>query len=668
MLKRIIILIIITLSTVLSGCGGGGGGGGSGTTVPKFDSGDNEISDFRFTPLKNSTVLSADAVGEISGESITVTVPHGVSVAALIAEYVTNSTDVEVNEVLQVNGETANDFSSPVDYKVMADDGSERVYTVTVVEAPSTDKKILGFTLNGTEGVIDEVNGTIEIAMPPKSSLVGATASFSALCSRIEVNGVEQVSGVTLNDFTSPLVYSVFAEDGSSRVYTVKAEVLPAPWKEITSFAFRKSENPLLPFDVTGVIEAGTILLELPYGSSLSDLVAYFVTTGERVMIGETEQLAGVTVNSYGEELIYRIIAEDGSEQSYHVSAAVAKSDSREITEFRLDGEIAVIDQGQMNITIDLPESRDVTSLIAGFVTTGVSVTVNGVEQVSGVTPNDYSYPVIYRVTADNNSTADYTVSANKNSTIPGLWNFEYADSTEYTLFGAVLTEGLSGNALQFDGYDDYVLVPDSDVLTLSEAGTIEVVLKVIAHTPYAGIVHKGVMRDFSDEAYSLQYWGNDGTLRFLITGESGVYSYTNSASKLVPGEWYHITATWDLTEVKLYINGALAGSSVNNTGPVRDSDGGLVIGAQLTDQLYNSTYRNIGFNGIIDRVQLFSSALDSDQVLSRYNTVMNQETSALTAFMLKVVPQNRGIVIITFVCLLFALTGFYIFNRIKSS
>ena len=124
-------------------------------------------------------------------------------------------------------------------------------------------------------------------------------------------------------------------------------------------------------------------------------------------------------------------------------------------------------------------------------------------EQVCGVTPNDFTSPVVYTVTADNGSTAVYNVKINMNTSIPGLWNFEYMESPDYTIFEASQVPGMSGNALKFDGDDDYVLVPDSDSLTLAESGSVEVVLKVNAHRAYAGIVHKGVKKDFSDESHS---------------------------------------------------------------------------------------------------------------------------------------------------------------------
>lgn len=70
-----------------------------------------------------------------------------------------------------------------------------------------------------------------------------------------------------------------------------------------------------------------------------------------------------------------------------------------------------VINDSTKTITVTVPYGTEVTSLIATFATTGISVTANGVEQTSGITANDFRTVVIYTVTAENGSTSDYTVS-----------------------------------------------------------------------------------------------------------------------------------------------------------------------------------------------------------------------------------------------------------------
>lgn len=70
------------------------------------------------------------------------------------------------------------------------------------------------------------------------------------------------------------------------------------------------------------------------------------------------------------------------------------------------------IDQSAMTISVIMPAGTDVTALVATFTTTGVSVKVGTTVQQSGVTPNDFTNPVVYTVTAANGTTATYTVTA----------------------------------------------------------------------------------------------------------------------------------------------------------------------------------------------------------------------------------------------------------------
>lgn len=70
---------------------------------------------------------------------------------------------------------------------------------------------------------------------------------------------------------------------------------------------------------------------------------------------------------------------------------------------------------GQINdsmITAVVPYETDVSGLVATFVTTGnCSVTVNDIVQISGITINDFSNPIIYTVTAEDGTTQEYTVN-----------------------------------------------------------------------------------------------------------------------------------------------------------------------------------------------------------------------------------------------------------------
>lgn len=69
-----------------------------------------------------------------------------------------------------------------------------------------------------------------------------------------------------------------------------------------------------------------------------------------------------------------------------------------------------IIDEGAKTIKVSVPSGTS-TTLIATFGTNGVNVVAAGVQQVSGSTSNSFSGSVVYRVTASDNTTQDYTVS-----------------------------------------------------------------------------------------------------------------------------------------------------------------------------------------------------------------------------------------------------------------
>jgi hypothetical protein len=232
-------------------------------------------------------------------------------------------------------------------------------------------------------------------------------------------------------------------------------------------------------------------------------------------------------------------------------------------------------------------------------------------------------------VTAENDTKATYTLALLKDPAIVSEWIGFTSECRQYVIADAETTEGYHGNhnGLLFDGDPatvDYVIAPDSDALTLRNNGTVEVMVRVDSIHPFAGIIHKGEKRDFSDEAWGIQLWnyqGSNARLLLMITGDNGSWIGVYGTFDLQPGQWYHIVGTWDSTKLRLYVNGVLDSETDNTTGGVRDTDGSLIIGAQLPE-MYNAGYGNIGWDGVIDRVIIRSDTLNDDQVLTRYNSL----------------------------------------------
>jgi len=92
--------------------------------------------------------------------------------------------------------------------------------TVTVVEAPSSAKQILSFNFNGltpvVTGTINQASRTVALTVPSGTVVTNLVPTI-ALSLGATVN---PASGVAQN-FTSPVVYTVTAQDSSTTTYTV---------------------------------------------------------------------------------------------------------------------------------------------------------------------------------------------------------------------------------------------------------------------------------------------------------------------------------------------------------------------------------------------------------------------------------------------------------------
>lgn len=177
---------------------------------------------FTIIAAKTGKAITAFSFAEQTGAAtigdgtIAIEVASSATVNNLIATFtVSDGANIKVGAVDQVSATTPNDFTSPVTYTVTAEDGSNKDWVVTVNKAVtlSDATDITGFTLaeQTANATIDAVNHTIAIE-------VGAATDITTLVPTITLSvgaTVNPLSGTTQN-FTSPVVYTVTAEDGTT--------------------------------------------------------------------------------------------------------------------------------------------------------------------------------------------------------------------------------------------------------------------------------------------------------------------------------------------------------------------------------------------------------------------------------------------------------------------
>ncbi|MDQ7948678.1 MAG: hypothetical protein REI78_13980 [Pedobacter sp.] len=165
------------------------------------------------------------------------------------------------------------------------------------------------FVVKNTLGVDVEYPGTIVgdeivVQLPIDVDITSLKASFTIDNSRtiVQVGPTVQESGISAQDFSSPVAYRIKAEDKSTRTYTVRVEQKIA----LKSFGFFKADNPNLTTDYVGTIKGLNVFINMTDDVDLSNLIARFeTTTGATLKVGATVQTSKVTPNSFVAPLTY---------------------------------------------------------------------------------------------------------------------------------------------------------------------------------------------------------------------------------------------------------------------------------------------------------------------------------------------------------------------------
>ncbi len=395
------------------------------SSIPSATLSDSKaITAFSFNASDNAA-LSSNATVTIVDTDINAVVPEGIDLTALVASYTATGELVAISDTAQVSCITANDYTSPVTYTITAENGTTEDYTVTVTNSA---KAITAFSFNASDNAALSSNATVTIVgtdinavISEEIDVTALVASYTTTGESVAIGDTAQVSGITANDYSNPVTYTVTAENGTTEDYTV---TVTNSAKAITAFSFDASDNAALSSNAAVTIDGTDINAEVPTGTDVSALIATFTTTGESVAIGDTIQVSGATANNFTSPVTYTVTADDGTTEDY---TATVTAGTKSITAFSFEGSVntalssgiaATIDGN--NVTVEVPSGTDVTALVSTFtVSSGVLVLVDGAEQTSGTTANDFTNAVTYRITASDNTIIDYIVTVTLASAAP---------------------------------------------------------------------------------------------------------------------------------------------------------------------------------------------------------------------------------------------------------
>ena len=186
-------------------------------------------------------------------------------------------------------------------------------------------------------------------------------------------------------------------------------------------------------------------------------------------------------------------------------------------------------------------------------------------------------------------------------------------NDNEGVLTGATWSDGRFGKAVSFDGIDDWVTVADAASLDLTTAMTLEAWVKptdVTRTTTWQTVLMKEMPGEISYSLYGSSVPTGQPRGQVNLGTTTGDVS---GPSALPVNTWTHVAATYDGSNMRLYVNGNQA-AWTPSSGPLDTSNGPLRIGG-------NSVWPTEDFAGLVDEVRVYGRALSAAEVATDMNT-----------------------------------------------
>ncbi len=183
---------------------------------------------------------------------------------------------------------------------------------------------------------------------------------------------------------------------------------------------------------------------------------------------------------------------------------------------------------------------------------------------------------------------------------------------------------GDNDQAFSFDGVSGSVTVPDAPALASAQT-TIEAWIKVDSWITSASIYNRRTAANVGGVTLEL---GGLNNINFFAN-IAGTW-YLASSGGVTVGVWHHVAGTYDGQSVRVFVDGATAGSTPV-AGAINNPLSPLI-------QIGRNIVNGQAFNGSIDEVAIYPAALSGGRVLAHY-----QAGRAGASYAASVLPDTPG-------------------------
>jgi hypothetical protein len=229
-----------------------------------------------------------------------------------------------------------------------------------------------------------------------------------------------------------------------------------------------------------------------------------------------------------------------------------------------------------------------------------------------------------------NSTTGEIDLSASTEASHTVTYNTSTSGSSvcpNTSTFGVTIAVAGISNvySMNFDGANDYLSAGSGSGITGSNPFSMSAWFKLAsAPSGYPMIVSTGRANSTNENilyispSYKLG-WGNSN---------ANADFPNSSGTTLSLNTWYHGVVTFNGSNtIKIYVNGSLDGSKTDVSG-VNIEDIDIVIGARTNN---GNTGKELYFNGSIDEVGIWNTALTAPQVAQIYNATSTGKTADLS-------------------------------------
>ena len=171
--------------------------------------------------------------------------------------------------------------------------------------------------------------------------------------------------------------------------------------------------------------------------------------------------------------------------------------------------------------------------------------------------------------------------------------------------------------ALELDGETNTLLVTD-DLKSMNlprDAMTAETWVRVDESDSAGAIISCFEETKEIKQGWALGFHHQQFVFMFKTESDSENFRYLRGETKIRPGHWYHVAATYDGETAKLVVNGRVEAETDKETGPLTYPEQGVFeIGAQHDSDTFHPMY------GMLHEVRLYDRAVTQDKLTRRFD------------------------------------------------